>query len=182
MKVEKTAIPGVVEIYPDVFNDERGYFFESFRDTTFSDKGLPSIFRQVNQASSQKDVIRGLHYQLEHPQGKLIRVISGRIRDVAVDIRKRSPTYGHYKISQLTDKNNKMLYIPEGFAHGYVVESDLAVVEYHCTDIYVPDDQFGINWNDPDLNISWGISTPILSEKDKELPFLKEQKYLPAYK
>ena len=182
MIVEKTAIPGVVEIYPDVFNDERGYFFESFRDTTFSDKGLPSIFRQVNQASSQKDVIRGLHYQLEYPQGKLIRVISGRIRDVAVDIRKRSPTYGHYKISQLTDKNNKMLYIPEGFAHGYIVESDLAVVEYKCTDIYVPDDQFGINWEDSDLNIPWGISTPILSEKDKKLPYLKEQKYLPTYK
>ena len=182
MKVEKTAIPGVVEIYPDVFNDERGYFFESFRDTTFSDKGLPSIFRQVNQASSQKDVIRGLHYQLEHPQGKLIRVISGRIRDVAVDIRKRSPTYGHYKISQLTDKNNKMLYIPEGFAHGYIVESDLAVVEYKCTDIYVPDDQFGINWEDSDLNIPCCISTPFLSEKDKKLPYLKEQKYLPTYK
>ena len=182
MKVEKTAIPGVVEIYPDVFNDERGYFFESFRDTTFSDKGLPSILRQVNQASSQKDVIRGLHYQLEHPQGKLIRVISGRIRDVAVDIRKRSPTYGHYEISQLTDKINKMLYIPEGFAHGYIVESDLAVVEYKCTDIYVPDDQFGINWEDSDLNIPWGISTPILSEKDKKLPYLKEQKYLPTYK
>jgi len=180
--VEKTAIPGVVEIYPDVFNDERGYFFESFRDTTFSDKGLPSIFRQVNQASSQKDVIRGLHYQLEYPQGKLIRVISGRIRDVAVDIRKRSPTYGHYEISQLTDKNNKMLYIPEGFAHGYIVESDLAVVEYKCTDIYVPDDQFGINWKDSELNIPWGISTPILSEKDKKLPYLKEQKYLPTYK
>jgi len=103
VRVEKTAIPGVVEIYPDVFNDERGHFFESFRDTTFSDKGLPSIFRQVNQASSQKDVLRGLHYQLAHPQGKLVRVISGRIRDVAVDIRKRSPTYGHYEISQLTD-------------------------------------------------------------------------------
>ena len=182
MKVEKTAIPGVVEIYPDVFNDERGYFFESFRDTIFHNEGLPSIFRQINQVKSLKNVLRGLHYQLENPQGKLVRAIFGRIRDVAVDIRKHSPTYGQYEISQLTDKNNKMLYIPEGFAHGYIVESDLAVVEYLCTDRYVPDDQFGIKWNDPDLNIPWGIATPILSAKDYTLPFLKDQKYLPNYK
>ncbi len=119
---------------------------------------------------------------MENPQGKLVHAIFGRIRDVAVDIRKHSPTYGQYEISQLTDKNNKMLYIPEGFAHGYIVESDLAVVEYLCTDIYVPDDQFGINWSDSDLNIPWGIATPILSAKDYTLPFLKDQKYLPNYK
>ena len=182
MKVEKTAIPGVVEIYPDIFNDERGYFFEIFRDTIFHNEGLPSIFRQINQVKSLKNVLRGLHYQLENPQGKLVRAIFGRIRDVAVDIRKHSPTYGQHEISQLTDKNNKMLYIPEGFAHGYIVESDLAVVEYLCTDKYVPDDQFGIHWSDPDLNIPWGIATPILSAKDKKLPFLKDQKYLTNFK
>ena len=182
MKAEKTAIPGIVEIYPDVHSDERGNFFESFRDTIFHDKGLPSIFRQINQVKSLKNVLRGLHYQLENPQGKLVRAIFGRIRDVAVDIRKHSPTYGQHEISQLTDKNNKMLYIPEGFAHGYIVESDLAVVEYLCTDKYVTDDQFGINWSNLDLNIPWGIKTPILSAKDKKLPFLKDQKYLPIYK
>ena len=181
MKVEETKINGVKILTPSIHNDSRGSFFETFKSNVFSSYGLPNIFPQDNQVRSKHNVLRGLHYQLNQPQGKLVQVIVGSILDVAVDIRVGSPTFGKYHAEQISAKNKKIFYIPEGFAHGYVVISDFSIVLYKCTNVYDPEDEYGIKWDDPDLNIKWGISLPILNDKDDNLPYLQDQKCLPSY-
>ena len=181
MIVKNTLLDGVKIITPTVFEDERGYFFESYKAPIFKNNDLPINFVQDNEVKSAKGVLRGLHYQFNHPQGKLVRVISGSILDVAVDIRKGSPTFGQSEIVHLTAENNKMLYIPEGFAHGYLVTSSESIVVYKCTDIYDPTDQYGIIWNDETIGVDWMYDSPILSEKDLMLPALNDQQFLPEY-
>ena len=181
MIVKNTSLDGVKIITPTIFEDERGYFFESYKAPIFKNNDLPINFVQDNEVKSTKGVLRGLHYQFNRPQGKLVRVISGSILDVAVDIRKGSPTFGQYEIVHLTAENNKMLYIPEGFAHGYLVTSSESIVVYKCTDIYDPNDQYGIIWNDETIGVDWMYDSPILSEKDLMLPALNDQQYLPEY-
>ena len=181
MIVKNTSLDGVKIITPTVFEDERGYFFESYKTPIFKKNELPINFVQDNEVKSTKGVLRGLHYQFNRPQGKLVRVISGSILDVAVDIRKGSPTFGQSEIVHLTAENNKMLYIPEGFAHGYLVTSSESIVLYKCTDIYDPNDQFGIIWNDETIGVDWTYDSPILSEKDLMLPALNDQQFLPEY-
>ena len=171
--IEDSKISGIKIITPQIYKDDRGYFFESFNANDFKKLGLPIKYLQENQAYSKKDTIRGLHYQLKYPQGKLVRVIQGEVFDVAVDIRRGSPTFGKYESVHLSDKNNKIMYIPEGFAHGYVVLSETAIFQYKCTEIYHPEDEYGLLWNDKDLNIQWPVKNPILSKKDKSLPTLQ---------
>ena len=181
MIVKNTLLDGVKIITPTVFEDERGYFFESYKAPIFKNNDLPINFVQDNEVKSTKGVLRGLHYQFNRPQGKLVRVISGSILDVAVDIRKGSPTFRQSEIVHLTAENNKMLYIPEGFAHGYLVTSSESIVVYKCTDIYDPNDQYGIIWNDETIGVDWMYDSPILSEKDLMLPALNDQQFLPEY-
>ena len=181
MKIEETEIKEVKIIRPTVFDDLRGSFFETFKSTIFESYGLPNNFHQDNQVRSKKDVLRGLHYQLSDMQGKLVQVVAGSILDVAVDIRVGSPTFRKYHLIELSSNNKKIFYIPEGFAHGYLVLSEFSVVLYKCTNIYNPKNEYGIKWNDPDLNIKWGNESPLLSEKDNSLPNLQDQKYLPKY-
>ncbi len=181
MIVKNTLLDGVKIITPTVFEDERGYFFESYKAPIFKNNDLPINFVQDNEVKSTKGVLRGLHYQFNRPQGKLVRVISGSILDVAVDIRKGSPTFGQSEIVHLTAENNKMLYIPEGFAHGYLVTSSESIVVYKCTDVYDPNDQYGIIWNDETIGVDWMYDSPILSEKDLMLPALNDQQFLPEY-
>ena len=181
MIVKNTLLDGVKIITPTVFEDERGYFFESYKAPIFKNNDLPINFVQDNEVKSTKGVLRGLHYQFNRPQGKLVRVVSGSILDVAVDIRKGSPTFGQSEIVHLTAENNKMLYIPEGFAHGYLVTSSESIVVYKCTDIYDPNDQFGIIWNDETIGVDWTYDSPILSEKDLMLPALNDQQFLPEF-
>jgi dTDP-4-dehydrorhamnose 3,5-epimerase len=181
MIVKNTSLDGVKIITPTVFEDERGYFFESYKTPIFKNNELPINFVQDNEVKSTKGVLRGLHYQFNRPQGKLVRVVSGSILDVAVDIRKGSPTFGQSEIVQLTVENRKMLYIPEGFAHGYLVTSSESIVIYKCTDIYDPNDQYGIIWNDETIGVDWTYDSPILSEKDLMLPALNDQQFLPVY-
>ena len=181
MIVKNTLLDGVKIITPTVFEDERGYFFESYKAPIFKNNDLPINFVQDNEVKSTKGVLRGLHYQFNRPQGKLVRVISGSILDVAVDIRKGSPTFGQSEIVHLTAENNKMLYIPEDFAHGYLVTSSESIVVYKCTDIYDPNDQYGIIWNDETIGVDWMYDSPILSEKDLMLPALNDQQFLPEY-
>jgi dTDP-4-dehydrorhamnose 3,5-epimerase len=182
-QIENSEISEIKIIIPQIYEDERGYFFESFNSKDFSNLGLPTKFVQDNQAFSKKGSLRGLHYQLNYPQGKLVRVIQGEVFDVAVDIRQNSPTFGKYKGVNLSDKNNKIMYIPEGFAHGYVVLSETAIFQYKCTEIYHPEDEYGLLWNDKDLNIQWSVKNPILSNRDKSLPTLQfiDKKYLPKF-
>ena len=181
MIVKNTSLDGVKIITPTVFEDERGYFFESYKTPIFKNNELPINFVQDNEVKSTKGVLRGLHYQFNRPQGKLVRVVSGSILDVAVDIRKGSPTFGKSEIVHLNVENRKMLYIPEGFAHGYLVTSSESIVVYKCTDIYDPNDQYGIIWNDETIGLNWTYDSPILSEKDLMLPVLNDQQFLPKY-
>ena len=181
MKVEETKIKGVKILSPLVHSDSRGSFFETFKSTTFRSFGLPNSFVQDNQVRSNQNVLRGLHYQLFQPQGKLVQVVYGSILDVAVDIRVGSATFGESHAVNLSSENKKIFYIPEGFAHGYLVCSKFSIVLYKCTNIYNPKDEYGIKWDDPDLNIKWGNRSPLISEKDKSLPTLKDQKQLPQY-
>ena len=179
MKVEETKIKGVKILTPSIHSDSRGSFFETFKSTTFSFIWSTKVnFVQDNQVRSNQNVLRGLHYQLSHPQGKLVQVVSGSILDVAVDIRVGSATFGEYHAVKLSSKNKKIFYIPEGFAHGYIVLSKFSIVLYKCTNIYNPGDEYGIKWDDPDLNIKWGNRFPLVSEKDNSLPYLKDQKSL----
>ncbi len=170
LKVSTCEIEGLYIIEPAVFGDERGYFMETYNEQSFAAAGLEMKFVQDNQSMSKKGVLRGLHFQKEHPQGKLVRVIRGAVFDVAVDIRKGSATYGKWYGVELTAENKKQFYIPEGFAHGFLVLSDEAEFCYKCTDFYHPEDESGIIWNDPDIGIEWpmaGIDELIISEKDK---------------
>lgn len=166
----KTQIDGVYIIETGVFGDNRGYFMETYNYNDFKAAGLDMVFVQDNQSKSKKGVLRGLHFQKTHPQGKLVRVIKGEVFDVAVDIRKNSKTFKKWVGVTLSQENKKQFYIPEGFAHGFLVLSDEAEFCYKCTDFYHPEDEGGIAWNDPAIGIKWpldGIGQIILSEKDK---------------
>ena len=177
MNIIKTDIEGVVVIEPRVFEDERGYFFESFSEREFVAEVAPCHFVQSNEAKSSYGVVRGLHFQLPpHAQAKLVRVAKGRVLDVAVDIRKSSPTFGKYVAVELSDENHRQIFIPRGFAHGYSVLSEEAVVEYKCDNYYAPQCEGAIAWNDAELAIDWQISADkvILSAKDKKHPTLAE--------
>lgn len=174
-----TPIEGVYVILPKVYGDNRGYFMETYNYEEFKNGGLDMEFVQDNQSKSKKGVLRGLHFQTKHSQGKLVRVIKGEVYDVAVDLRKGSKTYGKYFGVILSEENKKQFYIPEGFAHGFLVLSDEAEFVYKCTDFYHPEYDGGIMWNDPDIGIKWpldGIDEVILSEKDKKHKTLKESK------
>lgn len=170
----ETHIPGVIILEPQVFKDNRGFFLETYQYERYCEQGIDARFVQDNQSRSQKGVLRGLHCQREHPQGKLIAVTRGRVFDVAVDIRKDSPTFGQWVGEILDDENHHQLYIPPGLAHGFCVLSEEVDFIYKCTDYYHSESEIGIRWNDPDLNIKWPIDKPILSEKDKNYPLLCE--------
>lgn len=168
---ERLEIPEVISIKPKVFGDERGFFMETYKFSDFAGAGIKEGFVQDNHSKSSRGVLRGLHYQKDpNGQGKLVRCIRGRIFDVAVDIRKNSPTFGRWVGAELSENNNIMLYIPPAFAHGFAVLSESAEIIYKCTKEYSPDDDRGIIWNDPDINITWPISAPVLSRKDAEHP------------
>jgi dTDP-4-dehydrorhamnose 3,5-epimerase len=180
--VEDTSIPGVKVLVPKVFGDERGFFLETFNKRVFAELGLPYEFVQDNHSRSTHGVLRGLHYQLTRPQGKLIRVTRGQIFDVAADIRRGSPTFGKWFAITLDDASLKALWIPPGFAHGYCALSETADVVYKCTELYAPNDERGVKWDDPTLAIEWPIKAPILSAKDSRFPLLDpDGKDLPAY-
>lgn len=173
----QTAIEGVFVIEPAVFGDSRGYFMETYNYQEFQQAGLTMQFVQDNQSKSRKGVLRGLHFQIKHPQGKLVRVISGEVFDVAVDLRKGSKTYGKWTGVVLSAENKKQFYIPRGFAHGFLVLSDEAEFAYKCDEFYHPEDEGGLIWNDPEVGIAWPIQTDmeiLLSEKDKIHPVLQE--------
>ena len=173
----KTEIEGVYIIEPKVFGDNRGYFMETYNEQEFKNNGLDYNFVQDNQSKSKKGVLRGLHFQKTHPQAKLVRVLEGEVFDVAVDLRKGSKTYGKWVGVILSEENKKQFMIPRGFAHGFVVLSETAVFAYNCDDFYHPEDEGGIMWNDPDINIEWPYKGELLlSEKDKVHPLLKECK------
>ena len=174
---KETKIKDVYIIEPKVFGDNRGYFMETYRKEDFDKAGLKYNFVQDNQSKSKKGVLRGLHYQKTFPQAKLVRVISGEVFDVAVDLRKNSPTYGEWVGEILSSENKKMLMIPRGFAHGFIVLSETAEFIYKCDEVYHPEDEGGIMWNDPDVGVKWPSDIePLLSEKDQKHPSLKESK------
>jgi dTDP-4-dehydrorhamnose 3,5-epimerase len=167
MKLVPTAIPDVIVIEPRVFGDERGFFFESWNQRTLAALGLDANFVQDNHSKSQRNVLRGLHYQIAHPQGKLVRVISGEVFDVAVDLRRASATFGHWVGVTISAENHKMVWIPPGFAHGFCVTSESAEFLYKTTDYWSPEHERTLLWNDPQLGITWPVSsTPILAAKD----------------
>ncbi|UTC61595.1 dTDP-4-dehydrorhamnose 3,5-epimerase [Treponema sp. OMZ 787] len=170
--ITKCPIEGLYEIQPKIFSDNRGYFFESWSKRDFESAGIKYDFVQDNQSKSYKGVLRGLHFQKEHPQGKLVRVLSGEVFDVAVDIRKESPTYGKWYGVLLSAEKQNQFFISPGFAHGFLVLSDEAVFAYKCTDFYHPEDEGGIMWNDPAIGIDWpSLDVPyIFSEKDTKYP------------
>jgi len=177
-KIIETGIQNLVIIETTVYGDNRGYFMETYNYNDFKEVGLDMVFVQDNQSKSKKGVLRGLHFQKEHPQGKLVRVISGEVFDVAVDVRKGSQTFGKWHGVTLSAENRKQFYIPEGFAHGFLVLSDEAEFVYKCTDFYRPNDEGGILWNDPEIGVKWpleGMGEPVLSEKDKVQKKLSEQ-------
>ena len=168
MKVIETTLKDCLIIEPVVFGDERGFFLETFHVSRYSDLASISVqFIQDNHSRSSKDVLRGLHFQKTKPQGKLVRVVRGEVFDVAVDLRKESNTFGKWEAVILSEENKKQLWVPEGFAHGFLVLSEIADFEYKCTDYYDPTDEDCILWSDTDLNISWPVENPILSTKDQ---------------
>lgn len=177
IQVTHCEIEGLAIIQPIVHGDDRGYFMETYNQKDMLEAGLAMTFVQDNQSMSVKGVLRGLHYQINHPQGKLVHVISGQVFDVAVDLRKNSPTFGAWHGEMLSAENKKQFYIPEGFAHGFYVLSDMAEFVYKCTDFYHPGDEGGLRWNDPTIGVNWPLLPgipPILSEKDKNNPFLRK--------
>ncbi len=175
MKVLKTPIVGTLVIEPKVFADERGYFLESYNEKVFTAFGIPPKFLQDNHSCSKQGVLRGLHYQVEKPQGKLVRVVEGEILDVFVDLRRSSPSFGRWHSLRLSGDNKRMAWIPAGLAHGFFVISPSAHVLYKSTEFYFPEHERTVLWNDPDLNIDWeGVRDPLLSEKDKKGKRFKE--------
>lgn len=181
MKILPTAIADVLVIEPKVFGDQRGFFFESFNDRAFQSlTGLTVRFVQDNHSRSVKNVLRGLHYQIRQPQGKLVRVIRGAVFDVAVDIRRSSPTFGRWVVAVLSAENKKQMWVPPGFAHGFLVTSEAAEFLYKTTDYYVPEHERCIRWDDPDLNIPWPVDgRPLVSGKDENGVSLKDAEVFP---
>ncbi|OLO03621.1 MULTISPECIES: dTDP-4-dehydrorhamnose 3,5-epimerase [Salinicola] len=170
MNYEKLAIPEVVLMTPRVFGDERGFFLETFRHSEFVEHCGDHRFVQDNHSKSGQGILRGLHYQLQHPQGKLVRVTRGEVYDVAVDLRRSSPTFGRWVGALLSEDNRQMLWVPPGFAHGFYVTSEVAEFQYKCTDYYAPGDEYSLHWNDPQLAIDWPLvgDEPVTSDKDEQ--------------
>jgi len=177
---EKTKLDGVILCTPEVFRDARGFFLETYHAQKYMAGGVRAVFVQDNRSRSTQGVLRGLHFQLHKPQDKLLSCTRGEIYDVAVDIRKGSPSFGQWVGCVLSEENCRQLYIPGGFAHGFCVLSDVAEIAYKCSEFYDPRDDRGVRWNDPELGVEWPIAEPILSAKDAVLPFLKDAE-LPPY-
>ena len=184
LKLINTSIPDVLLIEPKVYDDSRGFFLETFHQKKYTDVGINKTFVQDNYSHSKQRILRGLHYQLHHPQGKLIFVLRGEIFDVAVDIRRGSSTFGKWFGANLSAKNKRQIYVPDGFAHGFCVLSESAEVMYKCTDFYDAEDEHGIFWSDETLAIDWPVKTPVLSEKDSKFQRFTEipEKDLPIYR
>ena len=174
MVIKTTSLDGVLIIEPDIFRDNRGFFLETFNQNRYAEYGIARTFVQDNLSFSVKGTLRGLHFQNQHPQAKLVQAITGEVFDVAVDIRPGSDTFGRWEGIHLSDQNKRQLFIPEGFAHGFCVLSDTAHFLYKCTDFYTPEDEGGIIWSDPDIAIDWPIKKPIVSDKDNQFPRLSE--------
>ena len=176
MDFQQTAIPGVILVTPQVFGDERGFFMEFWQEREFAKMGIDHSFVQDNHSRSGQGILRGLHYQIRQPQGKLVRVVSGEVFDVAVDLRKSSATFGHWVGTRLSEESKQMIWVPPGFAHGFYVLSHSADVLYKCTDFYAPEHERSIRWDDPDLNIQWplGKVAPILSDKDASASWFRD--------
>lgn len=184
LQCDPTAIPGVLLFTPKVFGDARGFFLQTYQTKLYAAAGLDRLFVQDNLSRSCRDTVRGLHYQLRHPQAKLVSVLRGAVLDVAVDIRRGSPTFGRCVVAELSEDNRRQLFIPEGFAHGFRVLSDTTDFCYKCTDFYAPGDEYGVQWNDPALGIPWGnVAAPVVSPKDLNLPRLADvpPEHLPQY-
>jgi dTDP-4-dehydrorhamnose 3,5-epimerase len=183
MKIIKTPLPGVLILEPKLHGDSRGFFLETYREDTLKEAGINERFIQDNHSRSTRGILRGLHYQLIQPQGKLVRVAQGAVFDVAVDVRKGSPTFGQWTGATLDEESMRMMYIPPGFAHGFLVLSDIADFIYKCTDYYHPESEQGILWDDPDIGIEWPITDIQLSERDSNNPRLQDQpeERLPQY-
>jgi len=183
LQCQISPIPEVILVEPVVFKDDRGFFLESYHQIKYGEKGITPVFVQDNHSHSRQATIRGLHYQLKHPQGKLIYVVSGHILDVVLDIRRGSPTFGNWCGAHLSADNRHQVFVPEGFAHGFSVLSESADVIYKCTDFYTPGDEYGVLWNDSALDIDWEVEAPILSEKDLANPALGNiaPELLPVY-
>jgi dTDP-4-dehydrorhamnose 3,5-epimerase len=170
MKIIPTHIPDVLILEPQVFGDARGFFMETWNAKTFTDAGLDLNFVQDNHSRSRQGTLRGMHYQIKHPQGKLVRVTSGKVFDVAVDLRQSSPTFGQWAGAELSDENHRMLWVPPGFAHGFYVMSESADFLYKCTDLYAPEYDRSLHWNDPSIGIEWPLvngAAPTISAKDE---------------
>jgi dTDP-4-dehydrorhamnose 3,5-epimerase len=180
----ETSLPGVFELRPKVFRDARGFFLETYQRLHFANMGITDTFVQDNHSRSAKNTLRGLHYQLRHPQSKLCRVVEGEALDVAVDIRVGSPTFGKWTSVLLSSELHNQIYVPRGFAHGFLALTDSVQFLYKCGDIYDAPDERGIAWNDPNLGISWGVENPLVSEKDSRHPTLAAtpQEFLPQYR
>ena len=174
MKVIETKLPGVLIIEPKVFGDSRGFFKEIFQTKRYREAGIEHEFVQDNHSRSQKGVLRGLHFQITKPQGKLVSCSQGAVFDVAVDVNPESATFGQYVGIELTEDNHRQFWVPPGYAHGFCVLTDTADFQYKCTDYYDPSDEGGLIWNDPEVAIDWPIDHPLLSDKDVKLPTLKE--------
>ncbi len=172
MRIETTLLDGVLLISPKTFGDARGFFMETYHQERYRQAGITVTFVQDNLSSSVVGTLRGLHYQVDHPQGKLVQVVQGEIFDVAVDVRQGSPTFGRWVGATLSDENRRQLYVPPGFAHGFCVVSDTALMAYKCTDVYCPTGERSIRWDDPDVGIDWPLDAPILSDKDAAAPVL----------
>lgn len=174
MQITETEISDVLLLEPQVYKDDRGFFLETYREEHLEKVGLSIRFVQDNLSKSQQGTIRGLHYQIERPQDKLIMVMEGRILDVAVDLRRSSSTFGKYVARELSSENKHQMFIPQGFAHGFSVLSNNALVYYKCSDYYYPEGEYGLYWNDPSLNINWQVTNPVVSEKDQNQPKISE--------
>ncbi len=182
MEFVRTDIPEVILIRPKVFGDTRGYFLETWQKTRFAEAGVGVDFVQDNHSHSARGVLRGLHYQIRQPQGKLVRVVTGSVFDVAVDVRRSSPTFGRWVGYELSAQNHQMLWVPPGFAHGYLVLSESADFLYRCTDFYAPQSERAIRWDDADLGVRWplpGGTAPVLSGKDSAAPRFRDAEYFP---
>ena len=182
MEFVATELPGVMILRPRVFGDERGFFMETWRESAFVDRGLDHRFVQDNHSRSVQHTLRGLHYQLARPQGKLVRVVSGEVFDVAVDLRRSSDTFGRWVGARLSEANREQLWIPPGFAHGFLVLSDRADVVYKCTDYYAPGDDRSVRWNDARIDVEWPLPAgvqPLLSDRDRTAPSLGEAETFP---
>ena len=174
MRIQDTALPGVLIIEPKVFGDSRGFFLETYNQEHYREAGIDLNFVQDNLSYSHQGTLRGLHYQNPHPQGKLVYVLQGEVFDVAVDLRGDSATFGHWVGVTLSSENKRQFYVPPGFAHGFCVTSETALFAYKCTDRYAPECEGSILWNDEEMGITWPISNPLLSEKDKNAPRLRD--------